>query len=129
MKCPSCGKGETFRPWSGKLAVMGVEVAATGKRCSSCDETLFTADEVEQQERAAAELIVARGVRTGEEFRFVRKVAGLRANDVAAMLDATPETVSRWEGGKLAIPRLAAFALGELFEHPKIARRKLEAFA
>jgi hypothetical protein len=34
-----------------------------------------------------------------------------------------------WERGEIEIPRAAAFALGELFEHPVVTTRKLDAFA
>ena len=84
---------------------------------------------MKRQEVSAAHALVTRGIRTGVEFKFVRKVVGLRATEVAEMLDVRPETMSRWERGELDLPRLAAFALGELLEHPKLTRQKLEAFA
>ena len=43
------------------------------------------------------------------------------------MLGVAAETVSRWEGRKLELPPLAAFALGELYERPEIVRETLEA--
>lgn len=111
------------------MKVMGVEVLARGLRCSSCGETLFDVKEVERQELEAATLLVARGVRTGPEFKFIRKLAGLRANELAEMLDVRPETVSRWERGEVEIPRAVAYALGEYYQHPRLTRQKLEAFA
>jgi len=89
---------------------------------------LFDLKEVARHELAAATLLVARGVRTGSEFRFVRKLAGLRANELAEMLDVRPETVSRWERGDVEIPRAVAYALGEYYQHPRLTRQKLEAF-
>jgi len=62
-------------------------------------------------------------------FKFVRKKAGLRANEVAEMFGVRKETVSRWERDEVPIPRTAAYALGALFEHPKLTRQRLEAFA
>jgi len=91
--------------------------------------TLFDVTEMKRQERAIAKDLAARGVRTGDEFKLVRKVAGLRAVDVAAMLNVTPETVSRWERGTVEVPRAAAYVLGDLLDHPKLARERLEAFA
>lgn len=129
MRCISCKKADTMRPWEGRLKRMGVEFLARGMRCLSCGETLFSDDEVGRQEKSIAAGLVARGVRTGVEFKFVRKVAGLKAIEVATMLDVRAETVSRWESGEADIPRPVAFTLGELFEHPKVARQKLEAFA
>lgn len=50
------------------------------------------------------------GKPTGEKFRFLRKQAELPAKELAGLLGVTPETVSRWEGGKHEIP-LAVWAL------------------
>ncbi|MCX5744646.1 MAG: helix-turn-helix domain-containing protein [Proteobacteria bacterium] len=71
---------------------------------------------------------MARGVRSGVEFKFLRKLAGLQANEVAALFGVRPETVSRWERGTIEFPRTAAFALGELYVHPRLTRQKLAAF-
>jgi hypothetical protein len=120
MQCSSCGKPSTIRTWEGYIERYGIEIAAHGKRCRECGETLFDLAEMKRQERAIAKQLAMRGVRTGSEFRLVRKVAGLRAVDVAAMLDVTPETVSRWE---------RAYVLGDRLEHPKLARERLGAFA
>lgn len=129
MQCPSCQKNGTLRAWEGHVERYGIEIAAHGKRCRECDEMLFDLAEMKRQERAIAKELAARGVRTGSEFKLVRKVAGLRAIDIAAMLNVTPETVSRWERGTVEIPRAAAYVLGDLLEHPKLARERLEAFA
>jgi len=82
--------------------------------------TFLEGDEVQRQEREIATGLVARGVRTAAEFRFVRKMAGFRANEIAELLGVRPETVSRWERGEAEIPRSATFALGELFDRPRV---------
>lgn len=125
MRCPTCKKPDTFRAWEGPIVLRGVQVAARGERCSNCGEILFDGSEVNRQEREVARVLVARGIRSGRDFKYVRKVAGLRAAEVAGLLDVRPETVSRWERDELEVPRLAAFALAELFEHPKTARERL----
>ena len=104
-----------------------VDVAGRGEHCPECDELLISATELGRIEKVAANTIVARGIAAGREFKFVRKAAELRAVDVAALLDVTPETVSRWEHGDQPIPRLVAFTVAELYLHPKITRAKLEA--
>lgn len=124
MRCPSCKKDGAFLPWEGPLKLMGLEVLGRGMRCP-CGEILFSDGEVQRQERELASALVARGIRTAAEFKFVRKIAELRAVEVAEMLDVRPETVSRWERGETDIPRLAAFALGELFERPQAVRQRL----
>jgi len=129
MRCPTCKKEGSFRPWEGMTDVMGIEIKGRGERCSSCGEILMRLSEHGRQERLVAEQLVARGIRSGREFKFVRKTAGLRANEVAEMFGVRKETVSRWERDEVEIPRTAAYALGELFTHPKLARQRLEAFA
>ncbi len=129
MRCVNCKKTGTYRPWKGPVELMGVRIEGQGMRCESCGELLFDADEVRRQERALASALVQRGIRIGREFKLVRKLAGLRAAELAEMLDVRPETVSRWERDEVAIPRSAAFVLGELFDRPREARRRLAALA
>lgn len=59
-------------------------------------------------ELAVAEKLAGLGIRTGEAFKFMRKALGLRAVDLAELLDVAAETVSRWETGE---PEARAFAL------------------
>ena len=129
MRCPTCRKTGTFRPAKGTFVLCGVEVATNVQRCRSCGEEIFEAREIRRQENEVATIIATRGIRTGREFKFVRKAAGYRAVDIAAMFDVRPETVSRWERDEVEIPRIAAYALGELFAHPRITKQKLEALA
>ena len=70
---------------------------------------------------SSRELAVARefadvGVDTGEAFRRMRKALGLRATDLAQLLDLTPETISHWETGKVVINRAAFVALGAMVQ-------------
>ena len=129
MNCPSCNKEGTLRSWDGTTTVMGMAVEAKGQRCKACGEILIGLADRGRQERLAAERLVARGIRSGVEFKFVRKVAGLRANEVADLFGVRKETVSRWERGEVEVPRIAAYTLGALLEHPKQARQRLAAFA
>ena len=127
-KCPKCKKSE-LRSWEGPLDLEGVEVFAHGMRCGSCGETILDADEVGKLEKMRAHALVQRGIRSGAEFKFVRKMAGLKATELAEIFDVRPETVSRWERGEQELPRLAAFALAELAQRPRVVRERLEAMA
>ena len=129
MRCPTCRKEDTFDPWEGTLPVREFEIECRGQQCRSCAEILIMLTERGRMEQIAARRIVARGIRTGSEFKFVRKRAGLQANEVADMFGVRKETVSRWERGEVPVPRTAAYTLGALFEHPKLTREHLEAFA
>ena len=91
-------------------------------------EKTYSLQEVEAMQADEAASIVRRGIRTGSEFKLVRKVAGFKATEIATLFSVTPETVSRWESGD-AVPRMAAFSLAELYERPQVTRRKLEALA
>jgi len=129
MKCPTCKRVDSYKRSKGKHEHFGIELEAQGDLCTHCGEFLIHHAELGRLEREISRAIVARGIRTGREFQFVRKELGITAVDVAAMFDVRPETVSRWERGEIDLPRLAAFVLGELFEHPQVARRKLESLA
>ncbi len=129
MRCPSCKKEDTLRPWSGTITLSGVEIQTRGQQCSTCGEQLFDYEEVGRQEQVLAAALVERGIRKGNEFALVRKAAGFKAVEVAELFGVRPETVSRWEHGESEIPRTAAFALAELFRHPKLTRQSFEALA
>lgn len=129
MRCPTCKQEDTFRPWEGELPTMGIDLRGQGRRCEACGEILIALSERGRLERLAAAQMVARGIRSGREFQFVRKVAGFQATEVADLFGVRKETVSRWERGEVEIPRTAAYTLGQLYEHPKLTRQRLEAFA
>jgi DNA-binding transcriptional regulator YiaG len=129
MRCPNCKKTDTLKPWTGKTTRLGIEIDTRGERCTACGDTIVDYDEAGRQEQALAAGIIARGIRKGNEFALVRKAVGIKAIALAEMLDVRPETVSRWERGEVEIPRAVAFALGELYERPRVVRQKLEAFA
>lgn len=83
-------------------------------RCPKCGTTYTHGPAVEAFERAAAVILVRYGQMSGPIARFLRKVLGLRAKDLAGLLDVTPETVSRWENGERDVARSAAALLGAM---------------
>ncbi len=129
MRCPTCKNDDSLRPWEGVETIMAVEVRARGQRCESCGETLFTGLEIDRQFDEVARGIAQRGIRSAEEFKFVRKATGYRAADAAELLDVRPETISRWERGEADIPRAAKYAVGQLLLAPEATRKALEALA
>ena len=48
-----------------------------------------------------ADELAGAGLASGEAFRFMRKALGLKATDLSELVYTTPETISRWETGKL----------------------------
>jgi DNA-binding transcriptional regulator YiaG len=86
------------------------------RRCGGCGAVSFGAGTLERFElRVAAELAKA-GASSSEVLRFMRKALQLRAADLAELLDVAPETVSRWETGKLRAEHRTLALLGSLVE-------------
>jgi transcriptional regulator with XRE-family HTH domain len=57
---------------------------------------------------------MARGLRDGGTFKFIRKALGLRASELGDLLDVSPETVSRWENSHRAAERSVWNTLADL---------------
>ncbi len=83
-------------------------VIVSARRCSACDELHVDGAVVRRFHLAVGCELANLGVRTGEALRHMRKALGLRAAELAALLDVTPETISHWETGKV-LPNRAAF--------------------
>jgi hypothetical protein len=59
------------------------------------NDDIYTIEQVERMEAEEAAAIVKRGIRSGQEFRCVRKVAGFRANEIATMFDVAAPSATR----------------------------------
>lgn len=110
-KCINCGsKRLKASSTTDRIAISGItftgEVAAM--ECVKCGELYTRLDELGVFELAVAERLASLGIRTGASFKFMRKALGLRAIDLAELLNVAPETVSRWETGD---PEAHVFAL------------------
>lgn len=86
----------------------------SAQRCRDCKEVFFTAQEVASFDLQVAERLMEMGTKTGLGFKFARKAVGLRAADLAALLDVDVATISRWENDKIPIDRAALATLGSL---------------
>jgi putative zinc finger/helix-turn-helix YgiT family protein len=97
-----------------KLVVEGRTFTAevNTKRCSKCDEALVALEELALFEVAVAAELARSGARSGEAIRFMRRAIGLRASDLASLLDVAPETLSRWETGEREAPRAYVAVVG-----------------
>ncbi len=115
-QCVSCGERAVRK---GEVALereVGEHLfsaTVSGLVCSACGESITELQDGERFDLAVAE-ILAEAAPTGDAFRFLRKVVGLRARDLARMLGLTGDTISRWENGKYAIDRAAFFVLGQI---------------
>lgn len=108
--CTECGKGrlkdadiEQRVTVAGRTFVGSVR----GARCSNCGAEFFDGPGLEAFEQAAAYELAKDGPVGGETLRFLRKAGlGMRAAELASLLDIEPETLSRWENDKIAMPRV-----------------------
>jgi YgiT-type zinc finger domain-containing protein len=107
MKCFECGEEMISDSIEHVFTISGVKVRGNmpAMRCPACGESSVDGDALGQH-----------AVRTPEVFRFMRKAIGMRAVDLAELLDADPATISRWERGKLDVDKHAFALLAELVE-------------
>ncbi len=96
--------------------------------CPGCGEDLVSAETLRGLERGVAEALARDGARTPEAFRYMRKAIGLKAMDVAELLDVTPETVSRWENGERQPETRAAKLLGILVIDHSAGRAEIQTY-
>jgi len=99
--------------------------------CVSCEDVIVPVPLLLAFERAIAVDLAQRGPATGQTFRFLRKSVPLSPAEVARMLDASLDTVSRWEAGRRAIDLpswlvVATIAL-EAFDQPSALLQGLRA--
>lgn len=112
-RCRHCGDGELQeRTETLSLELPRSEVTASAAvpalRCPSCGEVLIDRALERRFSLAVCRELADAGVASGEALRHMRKALGLRAAELARLLDVRPETISHWETGK-APPNRAAF--------------------
>jgi putative zinc finger/helix-turn-helix YgiT family protein len=116
-KCPSCGKAALRVGQHAHVArAAGVQFSAAlpALVCGSCGEAIVEDSTVERFELLAARELARMGIGSSDAFRFMRKALGMTAAELARVLDVTPETVSRWETGKVALGRSVVVTLASL---------------
>lgn len=122
--CASCGADKVRKGNVSLSREVGDRVFSTtipGLVCDACDESVADLRDGERFDLAVADLL-SEATPTGDSFRFLRKVAGMRAKDLARMLGVTGDTISRWENGKHAIDRAAFFVLGMVVREKREGR-------
>lgn len=83
-------------------------------RCERCGETYFKGPDLQTIELEAAAVIAREGPSNGETFKFMRKALGLRAADIAELLDVAAETLSRWETAQRPVDRASWIAVSAM---------------
>lgn len=96
--------------------------------CVSCRERYFPAEVLARFYKAAAAALANAGASNGEALKFMRKVLGLTAAQLAELLNLTPESISHVETGRRAADRrtvalLTAMAIENLTGAPTTLNR------
>lgn len=122
-RCPRCDAPEFgpalhayVREVDGRIFKAELEA----RRCAKCGEELVLREALLAADRALTAAL-ASGPVGPEGFQWLRRAAGLAAQDLAGLMDLTPGTVSRWENSKKPLERravaiVAALALEALGE-------------
>jgi putative zinc finger/helix-turn-helix YgiT family protein len=124
-KCIACGFARLMNTTETHTATVGgyvVKAALPAVVCKKCGESYVEAIDLERFELAAAQELARRGACVGEVFKFMRKAVGLKAADLGSLLGVAPETVSRWETGKVPVDRAAFVTLAALVSDRLSAR-------
>jgi DNA-binding XRE family transcriptional regulator len=83
-------------------------------KCGACGESVLNGADLGRAELLAGAEAMARGLRDGGTFKFIRKALGMRASELGTLLDVSPETISRWENGHRAAERSVWNTLADL---------------
>lgn len=113
MTCRTCRKAEmtTAREnyrydMSGlpNVTLANVEIS----RCPKCGDYSVAIPRMEELHRVMASAVIRKpAALTPAEIKFLRKFIGWSGVDFAKHMGTTPESVSRWESGKLAMSAAA----------------------
>ena len=125
MKCFNCGK-PTFKNGQVQftVTVAGIEFTTElpGGQCGSCSGRTIHGDAAARFELQVAAELMTRGLRSGETFRFMRKALGMKAADLAQVMNVAAETLSRWENDQREVDWPEFLLLGSLVDD-KLAGR------
>lgn len=102
----------TFPQADGQPRVFVAQVR--GFVCRDCKQNVFDAAHLAAFEHAVAFELTERGFGTPEEVKFVRKLAGIKATELASLFSVTPTTVSNWETGNTEMPLPSRYALANI---------------
>ncbi len=82
--------------------------------CATCSEDYVWGGDLEALTTAVTRAVVDGGIADPEALHWLRRRAGLRSEDLAALLGVAPAVVARWEGGQHPIDRPHLALLGLL---------------
>jgi putative zinc finger/helix-turn-helix YgiT family protein len=83
-------------------------------KCANCGATYISHDALGVLEMGTAAELARHGEVSAESFGFMRRALGMKASELAELLDVTHETVSRWEHGHQPVERRAVALLSAM---------------
>jgi DNA-binding XRE family transcriptional regulator len=131
-KCPHCGQmAMTVKKHEHEEQVGPFKVAdgtATALVCGSCGAaSLSMAEAVAYERRAARVTLTERPDANGAVLKYARKALGLRQQDLALLLGAASETLSRYENDHDKTPRAIQLAVAGLLDGVETKRINMDA--
>lgn len=131
IQCRECGEPVVESLGSVRLAndtavtLEGVRV----RTCSNGHRETATPHAVSAHNLAVAAIVAKPWSLAPGEIRMLRVHAGLSGRRFAAILGVTPETVSRWENGKMGVAPVADRAIRLVAMHEATPPMSLDALA
>lgn len=117
MRCMECSNDQmTRRSEREERSVAGYTFVADMPvhRCERCGEAVFDYASLHGFNLAIAGKLAELGASSNEAFKFMRTAIGMKAAELAALLEVAPETISRWETGQRSVDRGALMVLGAM---------------
>lgn len=115
-KCKSGPLRKVFLPMTHEVAGQTFRARVKWEECANCGEQTIHQSDFGAFELAVAQALARSGASSGEALKFMRKAIGLRAVDLAELLELRPETISRMETSKEPADRRTAALLAGLIE-------------
>ncbi|MDX2054058.1 MAG: helix-turn-helix domain-containing protein [Polyangiaceae bacterium] len=123
-KCPECGGPLSQRSLKQTIMVGASKVNDNGRlrvpTCAACGYYELTQKQLSESELGAALVVFCDAQNIdGGALKYARKALRLTQADLARELGVEPETVSRWETGKMPVTRMAQVAIAGLLKGDK----------
>jgi DNA-binding transcriptional regulator YiaG len=84
------------------------------ERCGACGQVVIQGEDVQKFEQRVAVEIAKAGLRSAEAFKYMRNAAKLTAEDLASLLDVSPDFIGYWESGDWPVDPRASSVLTSL---------------
>jgi putative zinc finger/helix-turn-helix YgiT family protein len=117
MECTNCGAKKLVpvtvkrtREIAGRVFTADVPA----RKCEACGEEYFEGKHLSMWSHEIVKDLVRNGPARGEALAFIRRASGYKAVELAALLDVTPQAMSRWENGKAPFDRQTWITIGRL---------------